>query len=171
MPGLADPRFSQAVIYICEHNNEGAMGIVINQPASISHSELFSQLKLDKNHSDHSPLLLGGPVKKERGFVVHSGTKQWAATLQISDDISITSSKDILADIANNQGPEEALIALGYAGWTANQLEQEIAENSWLTVQADKRIMFNTPIDKRWLSSAKSLGIDMHLLSSQAGHA
>ncbi len=171
MPGLADPRFSQSVTYICEHNQGGAMGLVINQPASISYSELFSQLQLNDNYGDNSPLLIGGPVQKERGFVLHSSEKQWASTQPVSDDVYITGSKDILEDIAQNNGPNESLIALGYAGWDAGQLEEEIAQNSWLTVPAEKQIIFNTPISERWHCSAKQIGVDMHLLSSQAGHA
>jgi putative transcriptional regulator len=171
MPSLADSRFAKTVTYICEHNEEGAMGIIINQPASISHGELFSQLNLNTNIDNDFPLLLGGPVKKERGFVIHSAERCWASTMSVSSDISITGSKDILEDISNNNGPNEALIALGYAGWSAHQLEQEIADNSWLTVPADKRIIFDTPLDKRWAFSAKQLGIDLHLLSSQIGHA
>lgn len=171
MPSLGDSRFAKTVTYICEHNDGGAMGLVINQPASISHRELFSQLGLSGDVENDSPLLLGGPVKKDRGFVLHSAEQTWNSTLKVSNEVSITGSKDILADIANGEGPRNALIALGYAGWDANQLEQEIAENSWLTVPADKHIIFDTPIEKRWHSSAKKLGIDLHLLSTQAGHA
>jgi putative transcriptional regulator len=171
MPSLTDSRFSKTVAYICEHNENGAMGIIINQPASISQGELFSQLKLSTNSSNDFPLLLGGPVKKNRGFVIHSAERRWKSTMSISDDIAITGSKDILEDIANNGGPNKALIALGYAGWSANQLEQEIAENSWLTVPADKSIIFDTPIERRWAASAEQLGIDLHLVSSQIGHA
>jgi putative transcriptional regulator len=171
MPGLADPRFYQSVTYICQHNENGAMGIIINQPASISYSELFSQLQLNDQYDDHSLLLRGGPVQKERGFVLHTSEKKWTSTLAVSERISITGSKDILADIANHKGPDSALIALGYAGWDAGQLEDEIKQNSWLTVPAEEKIIFNTPIDKRWTSAAKQLGIDLNLLSSQAGHA
>ena len=171
MPGLADPRFSQSVTYICEHNEGGAMGIVINQPASMSYKELFDQLQLNDNYDDSSPLLKGGPVQKERGFVLHSSEKQWTSTLNVSEEISLTGSKDILEDIANHQGPQDVLIAIGYAGWNAGQLEEEVVQNSWLTVPAEKQILFNTPIDKRWTSAAQQLGIDLNLLSSQAGHA
>ena len=121
--------------------------------------------------NDESPLLLGGPVQKERGFVLHSSEKQWTSTLSVSDDIALTGSKDILDDIANHQGPKNVLIALGYAGWDAGQLEEEIVQNSWLTVPAEKHIIFDTPLDKRWTSAAKQLGIDLALMSSQAGHA
>lgn len=171
MPGLADPRFSQSVTYICEHNQGGAMGLVINQPANISYGELFSQLALNEEYQNDSPLLMGGPVQKERGFVLHSNEKKWEATLAVSGDISITGSKDILKDIANHQGPENVLIALGYAGWNAGQLEEEIVQNSWLTVPAEKHIIFDTPIEKRWTCAAQQLGIDLNLLSSQIGHA
>ena len=142
MPGLTDPRFSQSVTYVCEHNEGGAMGIMINQPAKLSYKELFEQLQLNDDYNDESPLLLGGPVQK-----------------------------DILDDIANHQGPKNVLIALGYAGWDAGQLEEEIVQNSWLTVPAEKHIIFDTPLDKRWTSAAKQLGIDLALMSSQAGHA
>lgn len=171
MPGLVDPRFSQTVTYICEHNQGGAMGIIINQPAPISYNELFQQLDLNDNYEDDSPLLIGGPVKKERGFVLHSTEKKWSSTSALSKDIAITGSKDILKDIAQHQGPKESLIALGYAGWDTGQLEQEILQNSWLTVPADKAIIFDTPIEQRWMAAAKPLGIDLTLLSSQAGHA
>lgn len=165
--------FSQTVTYICEHNPSGAMGIIINQAASISRKELFRQLKLYSNssHEDGSPVLLGGPVNQERGFVLHTGERHWNSTMAVSSNISITGSKDILEDIANDEGPENSLIALGYAGWSENQLEQEIIDNSWLTVPADEHIIFNTPLEERWLSSAKNLGVDLHLLSTQVGHA
>ncbi|MFT5116694.1 MAG: putative transcriptional regulator [Kiritimatiellia bacterium] len=171
MPGLADPRFSQSVTYICEHNKRGAMGIIINQPANISYSELFNQLQLNDQYDDHSSLLIGGPVQKERGFVLHTSEKKWSSTLAVSEKISITGSKDILTDIANHKGPDSALIALGYAGWNAGQLEDEIKQNSWLTVPAEEQIIFNTPTEKRWTYAAKQLGIDLNLLSPQAGHA
>ncbi len=171
MPGLEDPRFAQSVTYICEHNEGGAMGIMINQAANMSYQELFHQLQLNEDFEDTSPLLLGGPVQKERGFVLHSSEKQWISTLKVSEDIALTGSKDILDDIANHKGPESALIALGYAGWSAGQLEEEIVQNSWLTVPAQKHILFDTPIEQRWKSAAKQLGIDLNLLSSQAGHA
>lgn len=171
MPGLSDPRFSQTVTYICEHNKGGAMGLIINQAADLSYSELFSQLKLNDHYDDDSPLLMGGPVKKERGFVLHSNEKTWRSTQKVSEDIFLTGSKDILEDIAHHKGPEDALIALGYAGWDAGQIEEEIAQNSWLLVPAEKHLIFNTPIEERWLASAKQIGIDINLLSSQAGHA
>jgi len=171
MPNLKGSHFSQTVTYICEHNPSGAMGIIINQAASISRKELFQQLTLNCVHEDDSPILLGGPVQQDRGFVLHTGEQRWKSTMAVSSNISVTGSKDILEDIASGKGPENSLIALGYAGWSANQLEQEIADNSWLTVPAEEHIIFNTPIEERWLSSAKNLGVNLHLLSTQVGHA
>ena len=171
MPGLADSSFSQSVTYICEHHHNGAMGIIINQAVSMTRAELFHHLQLNNNYKDDSPLLAGGPVQKERGFVLHTGKKTWESTLAISEEISITGSKDILTDIANHQGPEDVLIALGYAGWDAGQLEAEIAANSWLTVPAKKATIFDVPIEDRWRAAAQQLGIDVNLLSAQAGHA
>ena len=156
---------------MCEHNDGGAMGLVINQAADMSYRELFSHLELNDAYENNDPLVAGGPVQKERGFVLHSNDKSWETTLQVSNDISITGSKDILADIANDEGPESVLIALGYAGWDAGQLETEIAQNSWLTVPASKDIIFDLPLEERWTSSAKQLGIDLNLMSSHAGHA
>lgn len=171
MPGMADSRFTQSVTYICEHNAGGAMGLVINQPSEMSYSELFKHLKLNDAYPDDSPLLAGGPVQKERGFVLHSREKEWESTLPVSDDIAITGSKDILTDIANDNGPESVLIALGYAGWSSGQLESELAQNSWLTVPATKQIIFDLPLEERWESSAKQLGIDLNLVPTDAGHA
>ncbi len=147
------------------------MGLVINQSANMSYSQLFSQLKLNTDYDDSSPLIIGGPVQKELGFVLHSSDKDWTSTLQVSDDISLTGSIDILQDIAQYRGPENAIVTLGYAGWNAGQLEQEIVDHSWLTLPADKRIIFKTPVEERWTSAASHLGIDVNLLSSQAGHA
>ncbi len=172
MPGLADPHFQKTVTYICEHNEKGAMGIVINQPLAMTMKTLFGHLDMELLPDIHEdPLFYGGPVQKERGFVLHSSESRWEATLPIGDGISLTGSKDILDDIANNKGPKQILIALGYAGWDEGQLDAEIAANSWLTVPADQQIIFETDHDKRWAAAARKLGIDVNLLSSQAGHA
>jgi len=171
MPGMTDSRFTRSVTYLCEHNEDGAMGLVINQAADMSYKELFNHLELDHTYENDEPLVAGGPVQKERGFVLHSNDKSWETTLRVSDDISITGSKDILADIANNNGPKNVLIALGYAGWRAGQLEMEITKNTWLTVPAEKEVIFDTPLQDRWASSAKQLGIDLNLIPTHAGHA
>ena len=173
MPGLPDPNFQQAVAYICEHHENGAMGIVVNQPTKLTAKELFTHLDLDIHDTidDKEPLFYGGPVQKERGFVLHSSDKSWENTLPIANGISLTGSKDILADIACDNGPQHAIIALGYAGWDAGQLEAEIGANSWLTVPADKQIIFETECDQRWSCAARKLGIDVNLIASQAGHS
>jgi len=172
MPGLSDPNFQQSVTYICEHHENGAMGIVINQPLGLNIRELLGHFDLDV-HDDvqETPLFYGGPVQKERGFVLHSGEKSWETTMAITGGINLTGSKDILEDIATGAGPNNVMIALGYAGWDAGQLEDEIAANTWLTVAADQQILFETDCDQRWTSAARKLGIDVNLISSQTGHA
>ena len=172
MPGLEDPNFQQAVTYICEHHHNGAMGIVINHPLKLTMGELFGHLEMDVHRSiEQDPLFYGGPVKKERGFVLHTSDKQWENTMQIADGISLTGSKDILVDIASDNGPESAMVALGYSGWDAGQLEAEIAANSWLTVPADSQILFHTDYNQRWTSAARKLGIYLNLMTNQHGHA
>ena len=172
MPGLADTNFQQTVTYICEHHENGAMGIVINQPMKLSLKELFGHLKMETHNSlAEDPLFYGGPVQKDLGFVLHSSDKCWQSTLPIAQGISLTGSKDILEDIALNLGPQKAMVALGYAGWSAGQLEDEIAANSWLTVPGDQQIIFDTAYDQRWTSAARKLGIDVNLIASVAGHA
>ncbi|MEO0443142.1 MAG: YqgE/AlgH family protein [Pseudomonadota bacterium] len=172
MPGLEDPNFQQAVTYICEHHQNGAMGIVVNHPLKLTMKELFGHLNMDVHESiEEDPLMYGGPVKKERGFVLHTSDKQWENTLAIAEGISLTGSRDILADIAKDNGPQHAMIALGYSGWDAGQLEAEIAANTWLTVPADKQILFHTDYSQRWKSAARKLGIDLNLMTSQQGHA
>lgn len=174
MPRLDDENFTQSVTYICEHNAEGAMGVTINRPSDVLLQDILEQINITAKSANvgHQEIYHGGPVQTDRGFILHSKTeKQWDATLNINDDIQLTSSKDILLAIANNEGPEESLITLGYAGWGAGQLEQEIANNFWLSCPADTNIIFNTPIEKRWESAASLLGIDLQLLSNEAGHA
>ena len=172
MPGLNGSSFSQSVAYICEHSINGAIGLVINYPINITLGELFAQMNLKYDTAiGETPLFSGGPVQAERGFILHSTDKSWESTLTLSETISITSSKDILTDIAHNRGPEKFLVTLGYAGWSAGQLEDEIVSNSWLTIPADKQIIFDTPVEQRWTASAQPLGVDMNLIANQAGHA
>ncbi len=174
MPSLDDPYFERSLTYICEHNEEGAMGIVINQPSSMNLKELLEQT--DKAlevvaHKQDDIILAGGPVNQERGFVLHSDQGQWASSLTLADNIVITTSKDILTAIGSNSGPEKSVIALGYAGWTAGQLEQELQDNVWLTIEADPEILFNTPIHKKWQAAVNKLGIDVWQLTPDVGHA
>jgi putative transcriptional regulator len=172
MPGMADPSFSHTVTYICEHSDKGAMGVVINTATPMQLKEIFAQMQLEDNASHGEQIIMaGGPVQPERGFVLHSGETQWQTTLKVSDEISLTVSRDIIAAMAEGNGPQDFLISLGYAGWGEGQLESEIAANSWLTVPADKNIIFHTPVDKRWAQAARSLGIDLQLMSGSAGHA
>lgn len=172
MPGMSDPSFSHTVTYICEHSDKGAMGVVINSATAMQLKEIFAQMQLDDNASHGEKIIMaGGPVQPERGFVLHSSDTQWQTTLKVSDEISLTVSRDIIAAMADGNAPQDFLISLGYAGWGEGQLEAEIAANSWLTVPADKNIIFHTPVDKRWTQAARSLGIDLQLMSGSAGHA
>nr|WP_051084100.1 YqgE/AlgH family protein [Gilvimarinus chinensis] len=174
MPGMTDPHFAHSVTYICEHSNEGAMGIVVNLPMDLTLKDIYEQLELSTNHdSAEHPALAGGPVSVERGFVLHptNSEQSWQSTIQVSADISLTASRDILEAMAEGRGPENTLVALGYAGWETGQLEQEIIDNAWLTVPADQQILFHTPTEQRWAAAARNLGIDLNLISSVAGHA
>jgi len=172
MPVLDDTNFAHSVTLICEHSEEGAMGIVINNQLNLNMAEIFEQMDLPASEQAKSrAVLAGGPVQLERGFVLHRTGKAWNSTLTISKDISLTVSKDIIAAIASDQAPPEAVVALGYAGWGAGQLEEEIAENTWLTLEADSDIIFETPCDQRWSKAALLLGVDLNLISGTAGHA
>ncbi len=173
MPALEDPNFFHTVTYICEHNAEGALGLVINRPLDIRLEEVFNHMDL-KDASPGArqiPVHLGGPVQQDRGFVLHEPLGEWEATLKVTDRIGITSSVDILAAIAREAGPEHSLIALGYAGWGAGQLEQEMMDNAWLSGPADPEILFSTPDERRWIAAAASLGVDLSRLSGETGHA
>jgi putative transcriptional regulator len=172
MPGLNDSSFAHTVTYICEHSDKGAMGVVINTATPMLLKEIFVQMELeDISDQGEQIVMSGGPVQPERGFVLHSNETKWHSTLEVSPDICLTASRDIIAALAEGQGPKQFLIALGYAGWGEGQLEEEIAANSWLTVPADKEIIFTTPFEQRWTTAAKALGIDVNLISSTAGHA
>lgn len=172
MPGLNDSSFAHTVTYICEHSEQGAMGVVINMATPMLLKEIFAQMALsDVSDLGEQIVMSGGPVQPERGFVLHSPDTKWQSTLEISPEISLTASRDIIVALAEGYGPKHSLIALGYAGWGEGQLEAEIAANSWLTVPADKNIIFNTPLEQRWTAAAQALGIDVNLIASTAGHA
>jgi putative transcriptional regulator len=173
MPGLQDPNFARTVTYICEHTEEGAMGIVINRPMDIRLGEVLEQLEIetaDPQIADR-PVYLGGPVQPDRGFVLHSNGRQFDSTLSITPEISVTTSRDVLEAIAAGRGPERMLIALGYAGWGGGQLEGEMSANAWLSGPADEGIIFRMHPSERWLAAAQLLGVDLNLLSGEAGHA
>lgn len=173
MPHMADPRFANSLIYLCDHNEDGAMGLVINHPSELHLADILEQLQpaLDRPGTvANFPVYNGGPVQTERGFVLHRGPEQWEASMDLGQ-LQLTTSRDILLDMAHGIGPAEALLALGYAGWEAGQLDQELADNVWLSCPADPHILFQLPSEERLFAAARSLGIDLRLLSSQVGHA
>ena len=173
MPGMNDPNFARSVTYLCEHNADGALGIVVNRPGDVRLGDLFQDLKLSCTHPKTAamPIYMGGPIQNERGFVLHRPIGGWTSTLSVGAEIGVTTSRDILDALALGEGPDDALIALGYAGWGAGQLEREILDNTWLNGPADPNILFATPAEQRWQAAAASLGIDIHRLTGQAGHA
>lgn len=173
MPGMSDPSFAQAVALVFEHNAEGAMALIINRPMKMPLGDVFDQLKLacDDPNLVGQPVCQGGPVQPEQGFVVHPAGGEWEYSVQVSDDIHVTTSRDILASIATGAGPHPSLVALGYAGWSAGQLETELANNAWLTAPVDRRVLFEHPFDQRWRAAAGLLGIDLSRMSLEAGHA
>jgi len=172
MPRLKDPIFSRSVTYICDHSDQGAMGIVINQPMEITLFDVFDQLEIEHQAEDSkTAVLAGGPVNVQRGFVLHRDQGSWDSTLHITSEICLTASRDIVTALANGNGPKSAQFALGYAGWSPGQLENEIKENSWLVIPADTGIIFDTPVEERWASAAKHIGIDLDLISATSGHA
>lgn len=173
MPSLNDANFHQSVIYICEHNAQSALGIVINKPTNMVLNDIFKQLSITAvdQHMGQQPVFQGGPVQIERGFVIHEPPGKWESTLILDQQLGVTSSRDVLACMARGQGPEKIFVALGYAGWGAGQLETELANNSWLSMPADSSIIFGTPVERRWQAAAQLIGVDLALLTGDAGHA
>ena len=176
MPKLQDINFNRSVIYICAHNKDGAMGMMINHPLiDINLGEVMKQMDIQvtQKKTNQLPVLLGGPVLPERGFILHKKEKaqQWDSSLMINDEIVMTSSQDILEALAKNQGPKEFLTLLGYAGWDAEQLEKEIIENDWLVAPAQSHLIFETPFEERWEQAANLIGVDINNLSDEVGHA
>ncbi|MFK5985166.1 MAG: YqgE/AlgH family protein [Pseudomonadota bacterium] len=173
MPNLHDPQFQRSVTYICQHNQQGSLGITINRPINMNLSDLFAymQIPLEDQFIANTPVFSGGPVEPNQGFVLHSADKSWEHSLTINDDFVLSSSKDVLQAIGIGEGPENYLIAMGYAGWGEGHLEKEISENSWLNCQADKNIVFHLNYNKRWQAAAQLMGVDITLISSEAGHA
>lgn len=173
MPALGDPNFVRSVTLICQHDADGAMGIVINRQGDYTVGDLFGQLDIvcDSSEMKARRVLSGGPVQPERGFVLHGDGSRWNSTLHIGEQLSVTTSRDILAALARGDGPADTLVTLGYAGWDAGQLEAELAENSWLTAPASHEILFRTPLEQRWQAAARAVGIDLSRLTDYAGHA
>jgi putative transcriptional regulator len=173
MPAMGDPNFNETVTFVCKHDAEGALGIVINRPTGMQVGEIFRQLSLtvvDERQAER-PVFAGGPVHKDRGFILHRSEEPYQSTLATAGGLRLTVSADVLGAMAAGHGPDPALVALGYAGWEPGQLEAEFAANAWLSVDADPAIIFETPFEQRWSAAAGLLGVDLTQLANYAGHA
>jgi putative transcriptional regulator len=173
MPNMVDPYFARSLTYICEHNEQGALGVVINRPIEMTLGALFDQLSLTLSSGDLGKLAVyfGGPVQTDRGFVLHQPIGEWQSTLSVQDRVGLTTSKDILESLGHGAGPAKVLVTLGYSGWAPGQLENEIKQNAWLTVAATDAIIFDLPVEQRLPAAMRLLGIDFASLSDEAGHA
>ncbi len=177
MPGMLDDNFARTVVYMCEHNEKGALGLVINKPIAIKLKNLFQkvELSLERGELGEQPVFFGGPVQTERGFVLHDKRPEdqmpYNSTLSVPGGLAMTTSKDVLEALADGSGPHRVLVTLGYSGWQAGQLEDELGRNGWLTVDADPAVIFDTPIEKRYDRALSLLGFDPLMLSQEAGHA
>ena len=173
MPNMADPYFARTLTYICEHNDQGALGLVVNRPIDMTLQALFERLSLSLRSRElrDAPIYFGGPVQTDRGFVLHEPAGDWQATLRVGDAIGLTTSKDILEAVGRGEGPTRMLVTLGYAGWSPGQLEHELSQNAWLTVQARDAILFDLPAEERLAAAMELLGLDYARLQDAAGHA
>ena len=177
MPSMQDPLFGGSVVYLCEHNERGAMGVIINKPTEMTIETLLERIDIkldltpDLNQDTKKLVMFGGPVQDDRGFVLHAPGTDFTSTLKISEQVAFTTSRDVLEAVAQGHGPKNILISVGYAGWGAGQLEEEIISNGWLTVQANPSIIFDLPIEQRFNAAMKLLGFDPLMLSGEAGHA
>ncbi len=173
MPALQGGEFERSVIYVCEHQPEGAVGLIINQPLQYPLSFMFDQLQIksDDAKQKNQPLLFGGPVQPERGFVIHRPFGQWRSSLLLGDDVTITTSNDIIRAIAENNGPDDVLVALGFVAWGEGQLDQEIERNQWLVCPYQAKLLYDVPFDERWEKAPQALGVNVNQLIGKAGHA
>jgi putative transcriptional regulator len=173
MPSLADPNFSQTVALICDHSARGALGLILNKPLPMRMGEIFEQLEINiaRGPLSEREVLRGGPMQTDRGFVVHPAGGVWDSTLKVSDAIHVTTSRDILAAMARGDGPPEAVVALGYAGWGEGQLEDEIRANAWLSAPVDSAIIFDLPFESRWEAAGRLLGVELSRISAISGNA
>ena len=176
MPSMQDPIFGGAVVYVCEHNDKGVLGVVINKPTDMTMDVLFERIDLKVADSVQeqvasAPIMFGGPVQDDRGFVLHTPGARYSSSLAVTDEVAFTTSIDVLESVAAGDGPQRLLVSIGYAGWSPGQLEDEISRNGWLTVGADANVMFDLPIEQRYTAAIKLLGIDPMMLASEAGHA
>jgi putative transcriptional regulator len=176
MPSMSDPVFGGTVVYVCEHNEKGVLGVVINKPTDMTMDVLFDRIDLKvaeglRTSVESAPIMFGGPVQDDRGFVLHSPSGRYSSSLSVTEDVAFTTSIDVLEAVASGTGPKRMLVSIGYAGWSPGQLEEELARNGWLTVGADVRVLFELPIEERYNAAIKLLGIDPMMLASEAGHA
>ena len=172
MPSLMDENFSQTVTYICEHEANGTFGIIINHKSDIKMEDVMAQMKIPCSESAaKKSVFIGGPVQENRGFILHRPVGRWDSSLVVNESIALTTSKDILQAIAADTGPDDSIVALGYAGWGPGQLENELAANAWLSCPAEEQIIFETPVEDRWQAAADLLGVDLTLMSNDPGHA
>lgn len=173
MPAMNDPNFARGLVFLCQHNAEGAMGLVINRQSELCVGDVLEHMGIatDDRELAERPVLMGGPVQPDSGFVLHDDGSAWASTLRIDQRLSLTTSRDILEAMAQGQGPVRALLALGYAGWEAGQLESELVDNVWLTIPADPALIFDLPLAQRWIAATRRLGVDPDQLADYAGHA
>lgn len=173
MPNLRDPNFARGVAFLCQHGEDGAMGLMINRLSEYRLGDVLAQMDMQSDIADviDAPVLIGGPVQPERGFVLHSPGGAWESSFRISDLISVTTSRDILMAIAAGNGPRHAVVALGYSGWSPGQLEHELCANHWLTAPAAERVLFETPLEQRWEAAAGLVGVNLVQLTPYAGHA
>lgn len=173
MPGMADPNFARSLTYICEHNDQGALGVVVNRPTDMTLASLFEQIDMPLQSAAMAaqPVYFGGPVQTDRGFVLHRPVGGWLSTLAVRDDVGLTTSRDILQAVSEGSGPCSLLVSLGYAGWAAGQIEDEIARNAWLTVAAAPEVIFELPPLDRLEAALRLLGVDPAMLCEEAGHA
>ncbi len=173
MPTMGDPNFAQTVALVCDHNPRGALGLILNKPLPMRMSEIFEQLEIDLKAGPLSErqVLRGGPMQTDRGFVVHRAGGDWDSTLRVSDSLHVTTSRDILAAMARGQGPDDAVVALGYAGWDGGQLEEEIRANAWLCAPVESTIIFDLPFESRWHAAARLLGVELSRMSPISGNA
>jgi putative transcriptional regulator len=173
MPTMADPYFNRALIYVCEHNEQGALGVIVNRPLDLTLANLFEKvdLELQAREIGALPVHFGGPVQMDRGFVLHRPRGEWQSSMHVTDEVGLTSSKDILVSISASGEPKDIIMTLGYAGWGAGQLEHEVAQNAWLTVPAQADILFEQPPEERLPAAMQILGVSFAQLSDVAGHA
>jgi len=173
MPSLKDPNFAKSIIYVCEHNAQGTVGLIINRPMQFPLRLVFDQLKIEPIHveSNLMPLLFGGPIQPERGFVIHRPLGDWRSSLALREGVTVTTSNDIIRAIAQDHGPKDVLVALGYVGWVENQLDKEMIDNTWLVCPYKAELLYEVPFEERWEYAGLTIGVKMNQLISGTGHA